>query len=448
MRYKNISIFIMMILGAVAKAEDKTTLTIYEQGRAWVQEVRECELPSRNGKIVLDDLPTQLDPESVQLKSITSGGQLVLMNHAFYTPLANATALYQIYIGQSIQVITQTGASVTGKLLQESPEFLMQDETGHLIVVPTHRIDHVVLPPVGRRILKQPYLEFVVDNMSSINQQLELSYITHQLDWHANYIAELSSDEKTILLSFNATIANYSGKDYNGVKVVLVSGDINWEKQSSPNLGRRMPAKAMSLSEDASYGLQDEPVYEYHRYPFPFLFYLKNGETRKHHFFAGYAMPVEKRYVYDSQVNPEKVASILVGKNTTFMSFPKGTIQLFQVNENNTSMLIGESKLKHTPKNSEIRLKTGFVFDVEVKRTQTNQNMVGSRMREESYEITFDNAKDKDIAVNVIEHLHGEWKIIDSSIPFKQKDSETAEFVIELPKGKKTSLQYTVQTKW
>lgn len=448
MNRMNIFILIIMLSAVIGRAEDNTILTIYEQNRTWVQEIRQCELPSRNGKIVLDDLPAQLDPETVHLKSITSGGQLIVMNHAFYTPLANAATLYQACIGQTIQVITESGESVSGKLLQDNPEILLQDDAGHLVVIPTHRLDHVILPPMGRRILQQPYLEFVVDNMSSINQQLELSYMTSQLGWHAHYSAELSDNEKEIALSGEVTIDNDSGKDYDNVMVVLIAGDVNWENQSLQNMPRRMPAKVMAMSEAASYDVQDEPVYEYHRYPFPYPFFIKSGESRKHHLIAGFTISVEKQYVYDSRVNPEKVVATLIGKNTTFMALPGGVLQLFRQNEDRSSMLIGESRLNHTPKDSEIKLTTGSVFDVQAERVQTSQNPVGSRMREESYEITFRSAKETNITIHVKEHFHGNWNLVTSSIPFKKPDSETVEFVIQIPKSGSNSLTYTVQTKW
>lgn len=438
----------VMLLFALVRAEDKTILTIYEQSRAWVQDVRACDLPDGRGTLVLGQVPGNLNPESVLLQSQTAGQKFAVLEQVFLNPAANSDALYQAYEGQPVQIVTENGIGVSGTLVQSgSGEKVLEDDQGHLIVVQNNRIDHIILPPFSE-LVRKPYLEFQINNQGPLKQPLVLNYMTEALGWSADYNAELSGDEKTISISGDVSITNYAGMDYQEATVILMSGDVQFQAKKLRGTGAPMMAKAMVMSESATYDAADESVFEYHQYRLPFPVRLHNGETRQFHFVQPHTFHVDKKYLYESNQNAEKVSTALIGKNTLGMALPKGVVRIFQTQKDQPSLFIGEDQIAHVPEKAEIRFVTGYAFDITAKRIQTEQANIGSRMRQESYEITFTSAKESDITLWVREKFYGNWAITRSSIPFKKTDSQTAEFEVKLPKSSQTSLTYTVQTKW
>jgi hypothetical protein len=82
---------------------------------------------------------------------------------------------------------------------------------------------------------------------------------------------------------------------------------------------------------------------------------------------------------------------------------------------------------------------------------QTNFQIIGSRVIEETFEIKLRNRKDDQaVQIRVPEHLYrwSNWEILNSSDPFTKKDSATIEFRLDVQPGEEKVLTYTVRYTW
>jgi hypothetical protein len=52
------------------------------------------------------------------------------------------------------------------------------------------------------------------------------------------------------------------------------------------------------------------------------------------------------------------------------------------------------------------------------------------------------------VTVTIVEHLSGDWRIIQSSHKHVKKDASTVEIPVEVPKDGEVKVTYTARTKW
>ena len=108
----------------------------------------------------------------------------------------------------------------------------------------------------------------------------------------------------------------------------------------------------------------------------------------------------------------------------------------------------GEDRIKHTPKDENVRLRLGEAFDVIGERVQKEYQVIGTNVHESAYEITLRNHKETDITVDVVEPMPGDWRILEKSHEFVKKDARTAVFSIPVPKDGEVKLTYRVQVRY
>ena len=74
-----------------------------------------------------------------------------------------------------------------------------------------------------------------------------------------------------------------------------------------------------------------------------------------------------------------------------------------------------------------------------------HKKSTGKRSHEETWQVKIRNHKDVDITVLAIEKMYGFWKIKQASHEYKQKDANTLEFYVNVPKDKEAVLEYTIE---
>ncbi|MGB9589141.1 MAG: hypothetical protein ACPL7O_13255, partial [Armatimonadota bacterium] len=95
-----------------------------------------------------------------------------------------------------------------------------------------------------------------------------------------------------------------------------------------------------------------------------------------------------------------------------------------------------------------IRLYIGDAFDVVGEHKRINFRRISHTEVEETFEIILRNHKDSSVLVTVVEHLTGDWKILNSSHQYVKKDASTVEIPVEVAKDSEAKITYTVRTKW
>ncbi|MEW6720607.1 MAG: DUF4139 domain-containing protein, partial [Thermodesulfobacteriota bacterium] len=90
----------------------------------------------------------------------------------------------------------------------------------------------------------------------------------------------------------------------------------------------------------------------------------------------------------------------------------------------------------------------GNAFDVVGDRKQTTWSPVATNVTESEYEISLRNHKTEDITVRVEEAIPGDWKILESSHPYKKEDSGAAVFSVKVPRDKEVVVRYKVRSRY
>jgi hypothetical protein len=124
---------------------------------------------------------------------------------------------------------------------------------------------------------------------------------------------------------------------------------------------------------------------------------------------------------------------------------PGGVVRVYKRDDRGNPQFIGEDRLEHTPVNEEIALNVGEVFDVSAERIQTDYRQISARLHESEWEITLKNQKDQDVKVSIVEPLFGNWKVMNSSHPYKKTDAFTIEFDVSVPKDGEEKVKYRVK---
>src|SRR5216684_462120 len=99
----------------------------------------------------------------------------------------------------------------------------------------------------------------------------------------------------------------------------------------------------------------------------------------------------------------------------------------------------------------EYHLYTGNAFDMTGERNRTEYRAdFSARWIDESFEIKVRNHKSTPVEVRIVEHLYRwtSWDIVKNSDPFKKLDSQTVEFLAQIPPGGEKTLTYKVHYSW
>ncbi len=130
---------------------------------------------------------------------------------------------------------------------------------------------------------------------------------------------------------------------------------------------------------------------------------------------------------------------------------PAGKIRVYQQDVDSTPVLIGEDTIKHTPKGETLRIELGKSFDLVGERVQTDYRQIGKKVVEESFQIRIRNRKDDaTVTIRVQERLFrwSNWEILKSSVSYTRMNAFTIEFVVEVPPGGESVVNYTVRYSW
>jgi len=448
----------------------QTMVTVYNNDQALVRETRIVTLTASGvNTINIEDVPTQIDPASVQLVSVPDPAALIPLEQNYEYDLVSTSRLLQKYVGQEIRLVTKDGTAYVGKLLNASDTLVLQNEDGSIDAV--NRDDVVVMrfPKLPNGLTARPSLTWQVQAAQAGKQTVQLSYLTNGLSWRADYIAHLAADSQSMSLTGWIALDNRSGKSFTDARLKLVAGELHQAQQRTPTLMKSVERNATAPT--AASHVQERAFAEYHLYDLPRPVTIKNAQTKRVQFISASDIPVEKLYVMDlSNISPvpyrpatdETFGKVQKGNATTYIQFttgktshlnmplPAGRVQMYQEDSDGAMLLVGQDNIRHTPISQTVRLQMGKAFDVTGTREQTNFQKLGRNSMKESFSITVTNHKAEAISVKVIEHLYrwNQWTIVDSSQDFTKLDAQTIAFEVPLKANGKATVTYTVLYNW
>lgn len=442
-------------------------LTIYNQGSALVRDTRTYTLTPGENRLDVTDVAEQIDPTSVQFVSVTdpAGTRVLEQNYVF--DLVDPFVLVNRFVDQRISATAIDGTVFEGTLLSgRGGSIILQTDDGGLITVSQAQIRDLRFPSLPGGLITRPTLRWLIDSATGGDQQLELTYLTSGISWTADYIVLLERGSAALNLNGWVTLTNTSGAAYPDATVKLVAGDVNRLPEPMMLEAQLMAVDAVRAAAPAP-AVEQREFFEYQLYEIARPVTVASNETKQVEFVSGTGVPASTFYVYDASqpyygypIMDQFAGSMGVTTVGSYLEFstgeanglgadlPAGRVRVYQEDVDGAALLIGENQISHTPQGEDVQLYLGNAFDLVGERTQTRFNMVASNVIEETYEIRLRNRKDDEtVEIRVPEHLFRwtNWQILESSLPFEQRDANTIEFRVSVPPGGETVLTYTVR---
>jgi hypothetical protein len=446
--------------------QKELAVTVYNSNVALVRDVRHLRLPAGTIDLRYMDIAAQVNPATVHIVSLTAPKDLNVLEQNYEYDLLSPEKLLQKYVGKEltlIRVITENNSTkevpTQAVLLayNQGPVWKVGNE-----IITGMGADRYVFPDLPENLYSKPTLVWMLDNRKAGEQTVEASYLTNQMNWNADYVLTVHSDQKAADLNGWVTVVNQSGTGFRNAQLQLVAGELN--RVEPPQNGRGVRMMAMKAADVAAPQFAQEAISEYHLYTLERHTDIQNNETKQISLLAAAGAAVEKvfevdgqSYYYQSQQSPgqpikEPVKVYIKFKNSESNSLgvplPAGTVRVYQGDSKGRLQFIGEDRIDHTPKDETVNLHIGNAFDVVAERKQTDYQRLGPHNVELAYEISIRNHKPDPITVVVNEPIGGDWSILDSSFKYEKTAAFAARFTVPVAATGEALLKYRVRVRW
>jgi len=442
-------IVVEMLIPTIALA-DEVALTIYSGDFALVREVRTVTLPKGRESIRFADVAGHIDPTSVQIRSLTAPEQVSILEQNYEYDLVDSHRLLQKYLDRELRLLAKDERFFEGTLLSAANDLILRDLSGQIKIIKASEVQILEFPRLPEGLITRPTLVWLLDSRRSGDHQLEVSYLTDAVDWHAEYVATVNQDDTRLDLGGWVSIDNRSGASYRDARLKLVAGDVH-RVAPQPKFMERMRADEAPMGMGVPQ-FEEEAFFEYHLYTLTRPASIADRQIKQLTLFPSTEVAVRKILIYDGRYSDAKVGINLEfdnrKQNGLGIPLPEGTLRVYKMDSDESLQFVGEDLVTHTPRDETVRVFLGHAFDVVGERKQTQSRKITDRSREESYEITIRNHKSESVEVITVEHLHGDWTILRSSHEYRQKDAGTVEFPVQVAPDEEKVITYTVRLQW
>lgn len=450
LRKKAIIVILSMLVAAPLAATDKIALTVYNSDLGVVRETRNLKFQEGSGRIAFTDVAARIDATSVTLEMADTNQAVEILEQNYAYDLVSPEKIYNKYIDNTIEIITEKGELFSGKLLSFSSGYLViQQADGKIRSVVQGTVRDVTFPELPEGLITRPTLFWLYNSNFAGAADAIVGYQTRAINWHAEYLGVLSDDEKSLDLTGWVSIDNRSGKTYKDAKLKVVAGDIH--RAAPPS--RRRTGEIYTMSVDMpmakAAGFEEKPFFEYHLYTLPRPATLANNEIKQISMFEPATALVEKELRYNATPGSRDVNVSIKMKNSEEvglgMPLPAGRVRIFKADSDESLILLGEDRIKHTPRNEEVKLTIGKAFDVVGETTEVSRRRISDQVYETDYRIEIRNQKETPAKVIVSKNLSGFWEILNASVDYLKKSASEVEWTVDIPAEGKTEIDFTVR---
>ncbi len=198
-------------------------VTIYNSNLGVVKDSREIELKSGLSEIRITDVAKLIDPTSVHIKL---DGEVLEQNYQY--DLVSFSKILQKYIDKEISLVNEKSELIEGKLLSATGgDVVLEKKDGGLVMIPNINNYRFSVGSLPEGLITKPTLVWQVKSKKSGNQDVEISYQTQGMNWHAEYVAVLNKDDTKLDLNSWVSVENNCGTTFKNAKLKLIAGDVN-----------------------------------------------------------------------------------------------------------------------------------------------------------------------------------------------------------------------------
>ena len=441
----------------ISSAADReaVAVTVYNDDLALVKERRRVDLPPGPARLSLREVAAQMRPETALLRAV--GGQpLRLIEQNFDFDLLTPQKLLEKYVGREVTVIRSHPTS--GEDRRERATVLAAGEGTVLRFadrIETGVPGRLAFDSVPANLRERPTLSVLLEAAGG-KQTVELSYLSGGLSWKADYVANLTTDGKSLDLNGWVTLTNRSGTGFDNATLQLVAGTVN--RVRAPE--QRVYAMSAPAPGAKSMQATQEALMDYHLYSFEQATSIADNQTKQLALLSAGAVPVRREYLLagnDGYYRERYAQSGQKLKPAVFLAFdsasfgkplPGGIVRVYARDSKGAAQFVGEDRIAHTAKNEKLKLRLGEAFDITAERVQTSYRKIADTLSESAWRIELRNAREEAVSVKVQEPLPGDWEMLQESQKHTRESARVASWNVAVPAGGTTVLEYAVRMKW
>jgi hypothetical protein len=441
--------------------EDQTSVevTVYNNNLGLIKDTRKVALPVGKGELRFMDVASSIMPETVQAKSVSNPDSFAILEQNYEYDLINRGKLLDKYVGRQVKIIEsnyykdrKTEVEATLLSNNQGPIFTINHEIylGHA--------GEIVLPKLPENLVAKPTLTWLYENAASKPLDLEVSYLTQNINWKADYVVVVNADDTLADVSGWVSLENKSGALFKDARLKLVAGEVH--RAPEPTQGMPPAAGAVMAKRAKADAFVEKAFFEYHIYDLQRKTTIKDNQTKQVSLLEAHAAGIKKELlVYGirtyhtakfTERKPKQPVNVYLvfrnsKENKLGMPLPAGTMRVYKQDQDGSRQFIGEDRIQHTPKDEEVRLKVGEAFDVVAERTQTDFKQISTIQYETEWEIKIRNHKDQTVTVGVVEPLPGHWEVVGKSHSYRKLDAHTIQFDVPVPKTEEVVVKYRIR---
>ncbi|HKJ68634.1 MAG TPA: hypothetical protein VKA68_11805 [bacterium] len=440
----------LLLISSGFGAERSPIVTIYNSDLGLIQEQRTLSVQAGRQTISITDVAAKIQPATVHLDA-GEPRAFHLQEQNFQYDLVSTGKVFDKYIGNPISLVTENDESRSGQLLaRDGSSLMLRKEDGSLLIINAEKVKEYNFPSLPQGLILRPTLQWIIDAEQAGEYPVRLSYLTEGLTWNAEYILKLRQGDESGTLSSWVTLENSSGAAYSDATVKLVAGDIHRAQEEA----RARVAREMALARaEAEPAVREREIFEYHLYEIGFPTTLEQNSMKQVTFRNPTEIDYQRVYTFEHRerqtTEQENVNVEITFQNSTQnnlgVPLPTGVVRLMQEDADGSEVLVGEDRIRHTPRDEEVRLTAGKSFDVVGDREISEYERRGNDFERWTVRITLRNHKDSAVTVAVIDHYYGDWEVLRESLQSVREDAGTLRYEVEIPGQGESEVQYTVE---
>ena len=154
-------------------------------------------------EVEFKDVAASIDPTSVHFKSLTAPDAVDILEQNYEYDLVSSEKILKKYIDHEITVYTKQDGPFQGTLLSSSgSNIILQMKAGNLKIISYNSIINIDFPSLPEGLITKPTLVWMLDNKKSGSHKTEVSYLTQNINWHAEYVAVSKNDDSLFTIPF------------------------------------------------------------------------------------------------------------------------------------------------------------------------------------------------------------------------------------------------------
>jgi len=163
--------------------------------RLLVKDVRMLDFKKGVQEVRIDDVAASIDPTSVHFAALDHPGEVAVLEQNYQYDLADAERILQRYLSLDVTAVLKDGSLKQGTLLSYDGGSLVLSANKGAMIVNRAEVRDIQLGEIPGGLVVKPTLVWMLASDRSGKERSEISYLTDNINWHAEYVTVVNKDD-------------------------------------------------------------------------------------------------------------------------------------------------------------------------------------------------------------------------------------------------------------